>query len=55
MMAGRPFGIDVGGVDEIETRLDETVEQGDAGLLIRSPAEHIAAETQRRHMKIRFP
>jgi hypothetical protein len=54
MMARRPFGIDVGGVDEIEARVDEAVEQPEAHLLVRRPAEHVAAEAERRDEQFRF-
>ena len=39
----------VGRVAEIETRTDEAVEQLERHRLVRGPAEHVAAEHQRRH------
>src|SRR5262245_8905160 len=53
-MARRPSGIDIGGVNEVEAGFDKAVEQGEARLLVRRPPEHIAAETERRHLDVRF-
>ena len=50
----RKPGIDVGGVDQIESGGDEGVEQPEGGLLIRGPAKDVAAEGQRRYFQSRI-
>src|SRR3546814_1769910 len=44
--------IDVGGIDHAPAAIDEAVENREAGLLVRRPAEHIAAGHQRRGFEI---
>jgi hypothetical protein len=46
-VARRPGGIDVGGVDGIETRIEKGVEKRERCFLIRGPAEDVAAEDER--------
>src|SRR6185437_3880561 len=47
-MAGRPARIAVGRVDGVEAGVDESVEDSGGGGLVDVPAEHVAAEHQRR-------
>src|SRR3546814_4453774 len=51
-MAVDPRRIDVGGIDHAPAAIDEAVENREAGLLVRRPAEHIAAGHQRRGFEI---
>src|SRR3546814_16486529 len=51
-MAVDPGRIDVGGIDHAPAAIDEAVENREAGLLVRRPAEHIAAGHQRRGFEI---
>jgi hypothetical protein len=44
-----PGGIDVGGIDEIQAVIDEGVEDRERHALVGSPAEHVAAEDERRN------
>src|SRR3546814_7441610 len=46
-MAVHPGGIDVRGVDCVEAGVEEAVEQVEGRLLVRRPAEHVAAEDDR--------
>ena len=50
-VAGLPSRIDVGGVDAVEAGADKGVEQRERGLLVRRPAEHVAAEDERRDLQ----
>jgi hypothetical protein len=50
-VAGDPARIAVGAVERVETGVDETVKNGERGLLVNAPAEHIGAEHQRRDGK----
>ena len=50
LMARHPGRIDIGSVDHRSAGVDESVEDGEAGGLIRRPSEHIAAERQRRDL-----
>jgi hypothetical protein len=54
LVAGNPGGIDVGGIDRIEARIEEGVENPEGGLLVGGPAEDIAAENDRRDRKAGF-
>ena len=47
LVAGRPARVDVGGVDEVAAGLDVGVEHRLRRLLVRRPAERVAAETER--------
>ena len=51
-VARRPARIALGGVDGIEPCLGETVEQREGGFLVGRPAEHVAAEDQRRDFEV---
>src|SRR5205823_4365406 len=44
LVAGRPAGVDVGGVDEVETGVDEAVKQFEGLRLVGGPAEDVATE-----------
>ena len=50
---GHPARVDVGGVDEVEAGVDEGVEQRERGRLVGRPAEHVAAEAERRDRECR--
>ena len=52
LVALDPARIGVGGVDGVEAGVDEGVEQGERGRLVDVPAEHIAAQHQRRDVEI---
>src|ERR1019366_10734431 len=52
-VAGNPAGIDVRRVDTVETGADEGVQDGEGGRLVGRPAEHVAAEDQRRDLEAR--
>ena len=45
-IAGCPGGIDIGGIDCVQTRIDKGVEEGEAGLLVNRPAKHVAAKDE---------
>ena len=55
LVARHPARIDVRGVDEVEARLDEGVEQLEGRRLVGGPAEHIAAKSEWRDIQSRFP
>jgi hypothetical protein len=48
-----PARVHVGGIEQVETGIDEGVEQRKAGGLIGRPAEHIATKGQWRDLKVR--
>ncbi|KAG1469333.1 hypothetical protein G6F57_012230 [Rhizopus arrhizus] len=50
-IARHPRRVHVGGVDQVEAGVDEGIEQGEAGLLIGAPAEHVATEGERTYMQ----
>ncbi|MBP2480371.1 hypothetical protein J3A72_000663 [Stenotrophomonas sp. PvP093] len=50
-IARHPGRIHIGGVDQVEAGVDEGIEQGEAGLLIGAPAEHVATEGERTYMQ----
>src|SRR6185295_19912773 len=54
LMTRHPFGVDVGGIDAVKAGRDETVEQLEGGRRVRRPAQHVAAEDQRRNLKPRI-
>ena len=51
-MPRRPARIAVGGVDGVEAGIDKGVEDGERGLGVDVPAEHIAAQHQRRNADV---
>src|SRR6185437_13181510 len=55
LVARNPGRIDVGGVDRGQARRREPVEHGERGFFIRRPAEHVAAENERRDGKVGAP
>ena len=52
LVAGRPGRIDVGGVDQVESRVDEGVENGEGRLLVRAPSEDVATQPERGNHQI---
>jgi hypothetical protein len=52
-VARHPARIDVGGVDEIHAGVDPGIEQAEGQRLVDGPAEHVAAEAERRDLEIR--
>jgi len=54
LVANRPRGIDVGGIDGIEAMVDKGIENVETGLLINGPSEHIATEHQGRDVQSGF-
>src|SRR5579862_5247330 len=52
LVPGGPAGINVGGIDEIESSAGEAVEYGKRRLLISRPAEDVAAQAKRRNIEI---
>ena len=50
-VARHPARVHVGGVDEVEAGVDERVEQRKRGGLVGGPAEHVAAEGERRDLE----
>ena len=50
-MPRRPARIDVSGIDGVEAGADEGVEHGEGRILVRGPAEDVAAEDERRNLK----
>src|SRR5215471_14717435 len=53
LVARHPLGIDVGGIDGVEARANEAVEQAEGHRLVRGPTEHVAAEHERRNRDLR--
>src|SRR5450759_3988679 len=51
LVAGYPARIGVGGVDGIEAGVDKGIEDGERSRLVDVPAEHIAAQHQRRDVQ----
>ncbi|CAM2149016.1 hypothetical protein PT2222_200147 [Paraburkholderia tropica] len=47
LVARHPGGVDVGGIDEIQARVGERVENRERGGFVGGPAEHVAAEHER--------
>jgi hypothetical protein len=47
VIARHPGRIDIGGIDHRAARIDERVENGETGLLVSGPAEHVAAKRER--------
>jgi two-component system OmpR family sensor kinase len=52
LVAVTPLGVDVRGVDEAAAGLGERVQDGERGLLVRGPAEHVAAQVQRQDVQV---
>src|SRR5208282_2704523 len=52
VIAGRPGRIGVGGVDGAEADAGEPIQNGERGLLVRRPAEHVAAKNQRGDVEV---
>ena len=53
LLPGPPGRIGIGRVDTVEAQIDEGIEHGEGRLFVRRPAEHIAAEHERRNRKPR--
>ncbi len=51
LVPGHPARIDVRGVDGVEARVDERIEQLEAALLVGGPAEDVAAEDDGRDVQ----
>ena len=53
LMPVDPGGIDVRGIDEIQAVIDERIEDRERRALVGGPAEHVAAEDERRDFQFR--
>ncbi len=53
LIAGRPRGIHVGRIDEVQPGVDERVENRKRSRFVGGPAEYIAAEHKRRDLQFR--
>jgi transposase len=54
LVARGPARVHVGGIDAVEARADEGVEQLERGALVGCPAEYVTAEDQRRDLQSGF-
>jgi len=51
LVARHPGRVHIGGVDQIEAGIDEGVQQCKRGLLVRTPAKHVAAKRDGGHFE----